>query len=97
MTQIAIALIESHTDVIGPCDAYVRVFQSKQLYAVETLMGQWYVINSKKNRYVGRCFDKLPFRSNTVIPVPLYRIDSIFPKLKEKLVLTSWLLEPEQQ
>lgn len=71
---------------------YVRVFQSKELYAVMTQKGQWYVINSKKNKYNGKYFNKLPFRSSTVMLIPLYMIDSIFPRLKDKLVLTSWLL-----
>lgn len=97
MTQIAIAFTDSSTDVIELCDAYVRVFQSKQLYAVETKTGKWYVINSKKNRYNGKYYGNIPFQCTTVIPTPLYMIDSIFPKLKDKLVLTSWLLEPEQQ
>ena len=97
MTQTVIEFTDSFTNVIELCDAYVRVFQSKQLYAVETQTGEWYVINSKKNRYNGKYYGNIPFQCTTVIPTPLYMIDLIFPSLKDNLVLTPWLLSPEQQ
>ena len=78
-------------------DICVRVYQSKKLFAVETQTGKWYVIDRRKNKYNGRYYDTLPFQCGTIMLIPIYMINLIFPRLKDYLVLTPWLLTPDQQ
>ncbi len=62
------------------------------MYSVETQYKGWYIIDNKKNRFKGRYCKELPTHYKTVMPTPLSKIDSIFPRLKDSIIITNWPL-----